>query len=167
MYSSYCRHSLFCTKKTILSVCVFWIINVNHYGAMLDTQSKTKQKANRLFDTRIHKQKNLQHFPFVKDLTLMSSCNPTGVFCHMVLILLSPPPPIFHWSVLFFFVHKTSFNVGPVRGGFTWILVLNKRMAISVLTICTTDVCKSRSPWFDCTSRRGWKHELEFRCAGT
>lgn len=82
MYSNYCRHSLLCKKKTILCVCVrvcvLWIINVNHYGAMLYTQSnKNKKKANRLV-TRIHKISpfspnwslnlhNLQHLPLTKD----------------------------------------------------------------------------------------------------
>lgn len=59
-------------------VCVLWIINVNHYGAMLYTQSnKNKKKANRLV-TRIHKISplspnwslnlhNLQHLPLTKD----------------------------------------------------------------------------------------------------
>lgn len=92
MYSNYCRHSLLCTKYFVcVRVCVLWIINVNQYSAMLSKE--TEQKANRLVK---NSQIGIQTFAAYdlllsrKDLTQISSCDPTGV-CHMVLITLPFP----------------------------------------------------------------------------
>lgn len=146
MYSSYCRHSLLCTKN-ILSVCVFWIINVNHYGAMLCTQSQNKgqQTLTQKFKTNKNIFLNLQHVPFMKDLTLMSSCDPTGV-CHMVLIMFGHPrsaaPPLQLFPLVLSFCKWWDFAVGPVRRRFTWVLSLNSRSWEFLLLTCGINVAQ-------------------------
>lgn len=95
MYSNYCRNSLLCTKYCMycMFVCVLWIVNVNHYGAMLKT------KANRLV-TKTHKMSPFcpnwssnticSIFLSQRVPTLISSRDPT-VVCHMVLITFHCP----------------------------------------------------------------------------
>lgn len=142
--------SPFFTLYKLLSVCVcLWIINVNHYGAMLYTQSKKNKKAKRLTQEPTK-------LSFIKQKSAISS---KDLWSNRDLSL----PGTHDNSHSFWWRH--DFTVGPIREGFLWILALQQNLYLFYFLLfyffsIQYLFCKSQTP-FDTMSQSKKKFWFE------